>query len=66
LSAYDFSSANVTLIPSVPGRHKGKDLYKYGHMRVRAVLAREEVHVRPGSHRVAFQAASIMNLSRRP
>ncbi|CAM9683480.1 unnamed protein product [Ectocarpus sp. 12 AP-2014] len=66
LSAYDFSSANVTLIPSVPGRHKGKDLYRYGHMRVRAVLAREEVHVRPGSHRVAFQAASIMNLSRRP
>lgn len=56
----------MTLIPSVPGRHFGKNLYKYGHMRVRAVLAREEVHVRPGSHKVAFQVASIMNLSRRP
>ncbi|CAB1110404.1 unnamed protein product [Ectocarpus sp. CCAP 1310/34] len=43
LFAYDFSSANATLIPSVPGRHKGKDLY-----------------------RVAFQAASVMNLSLRP
>eukprot|EP00903_Cladosiphon_okamuranus_P008270 g7959.t1 len=66
LAAYDFSAANVTLIPSVPGRHEGKNLYKYGHMRVRRVLQREEVHVRPGSHRVTFQIAAIMNLSRRP
>ncbi|CAM9593064.1 unnamed protein product [Scytosiphon promiscuus] len=66
LAAYDFSSANVTLIPSVPGRHFGKNLHKYGHMRVRAVLAKEEVYVRPGSHKVAFQVSSIMNLSRRP
>ncbi|CAN0443831.1 unnamed protein product, partial [Pylaiella littoralis] len=66
LSAYDFSAANVVLVPSVPGRHYGENLYKYGHMRMRGVLRREEVHVRPGSHRVAFQVASIMNLSRRP
>lgn len=66
LRAYDFSSASAVLIPSVPGKHSGKNLYKYGHMRVRAVLEREEVHVRPNKHRVLFQPASIMSLSIKP
>ncbi|CAN0315819.1 unnamed protein product, partial [Ectocarpus sp. 12 AP-2014] len=45
---YDFRAARVALVPSVPGTggntpgtggkpHKGRDLHKYGHMRVRAL-----------------------------
>jgi len=32
LRKYDFSRAGVVLVASVPGYHKGRDLYKYGHL----------------------------------
>ncbi|CAI5700601.1 unnamed protein product [Peronospora effusa] len=38
LKCYDFSTARVLLVPSVPGVHKGKDMEKYGHLRVRKLL----------------------------
>eukprot|EP00511_Aplanochytrium_stocchinoi_P000720 CAMPEP_0204827564 /NCGR_PEP_ID=MMETSP1346-20131115/4999_1 /ASSEMBLY_ACC=CAM_ASM_000771 /TAXON_ID=215587 /ORGANISM="Aplanochytrium stocchinoi, Strain GSBS06" /LENGTH=664 /DNA_ID=CAMNT_0051956043 /DNA_START=91 /DNA_END=2085 /DNA_ORIENTATION=- len=38
LKKHDFSGARGILIPSVPGRHKGPLMYRYGHMRLRTVL----------------------------
>ncbi|KAL4144798.1 hypothetical protein PRNP1_013924 [Phytophthora ramorum] len=38
LKRFDFSRARVALIPSVPGVHKGKDMERYGHLRVRKLL----------------------------
>ncbi|CAM9632280.1 unnamed protein product [Choristocarpus tenellus] len=41
LSLYNFSAATAALVPSVPGYHTGRNLHKYGHMRVRALLENE-------------------------
>lgn len=38
LKKYDFSMSSATLIASVPGYHKGDNIHKYGHMKVRKVL----------------------------
>ncbi|OWZ18977.1 Tyrosyl-DNA phosphodiesterase [Phytophthora megakarya] len=38
LKRFDFSTARVALVPAVPGVHKGKDMEKYGHLRVRKLL----------------------------
>jgi tyrosyl-DNA phosphodiesterase-1 len=35
---FDFSSATVRLIASVPGYHQGHNLSKWGHMKLRKVL----------------------------
>jgi hypothetical protein len=40
---YDYTSARVKLIASVPGYHSGKDLEKYGHMRLRKELSKEKI-----------------------
>ncbi|KAG7384266.1 tyrosyl-DNA phosphodiesterase 1 [Phytophthora boehmeriae] len=34
LKRFDFSTARVALVSSVPGVYKGKDMEKYGHLRV--------------------------------
>lgn len=36
--AYDFSTATVSLITSVPGYHTGNFISKYGHMKIRNIL----------------------------
>lgn len=41
LSRYDFSSAGVAFISSVPGAHKGAEKYCYGHARLRSLLELE-------------------------
>ncbi|ETL99385.1 hypothetical protein L917_03780 [Phytophthora nicotianae] len=38
LKRFDFSTARVALVPSVPGVHKGKDMEKYGHLRSYSIL----------------------------
>ncbi|KAG7376670.1 tyrosyl-DNA phosphodiesterase 1 [Phytophthora pseudosyringae] len=38
LKRFDFSTARVALVPSVPGVHKGTEMEKYGHLRVRKLL----------------------------
>lgn len=38
LKMFDFSTARVALVPSIPGVHKGKDMERYGHLRVRRLL----------------------------
>ena len=44
LHHYDFSSANVILLTSVPGYHRGATVNKYGHMQLRAALKQEVFH----------------------
>ena len=42
LRRYDYSSAaHVRLIASVPGRHTGDSLHRWGHMRVRTILSKQ-------------------------
>ncbi|CAF2061618.1 unnamed protein product [Rotaria magnacalcarata] len=38
ISEHDFSSINVHLISSTPGRHTGPDLNKFGHLKLRQTL----------------------------
>ena len=38
---HDFSAAKAALIPSVPGAHKGADMLRYGHTKLRRLLSRE-------------------------
>lgn len=43
LQAYDFSSAGVALVTSVPGAHGGVDAAAYGHLRLRELLSTETI-----------------------
>ena len=56
LEKYDFSSAMVDLIPSIPGYHKSSQRNKYGHMRLRSLLERYDVK---SSKNVYCQSSSI-------
>ncbi|KAK9811236.1 hypothetical protein WJX72_000407 [[Myrmecia] bisecta] len=40
-ASHDFSSARAHLVPSIPGKHGGPRLNRYGHLRVRDLLGRE-------------------------
>ena len=60
LDEFDFSSATARLIGSIPGRHNGAALGKWGHMRVREILDGES----PGakfSH-LLFQFSSLSSV----
>jgi len=63
LKGYDFSSASVILIPSVPGYHKGADRLKYGHMKVRSVLEKEKMHEKFKTSPIACQFSSLGSLT---
>lgn len=41
LQAFDYSTARVVLLTSVPGYHKGNSMKKYGHLQLREALKRE-------------------------
>eukprot|EP00884_Botryococcus_braunii_P012229 jgi/Botrbrau1/21006/Bobra.0144s0022.1 len=41
IARHDFSSARATLVGSVPGPHKGRNLSSWGHMKVRKELAKQ-------------------------
>ena len=45
LNRYDFSSAKVLLIPSVPGYHRGDSMYKFGHQRLSKLLSSYNMRV---------------------
>lgn len=75
LRQYDFRAARVALVPSVPGtgkkQHKGRDLHKYGHMRVRALLSKEikegaTANLKEGGHKIVLQFSSLASLSSNP
>ncbi|CAM9293640.1 unnamed protein product [Scytosiphon promiscuus] len=76
LRHFDFRAARVALVPTVPGtgknRHKGPHLHKYGHMRVRELLSRENragggaKRLKEGGHKVIFQFSSLASLTKNP
>ena len=41
IGRYDFSASRARLLPSLPGRHSGDSLRRWGHMRLRALLEAE-------------------------
>lgn len=61
LLKYDFSAAKVDLIPSIPGFHKGDDMYKYGHMRIRSLL--KKYSITSMQSEVYFQCSSIGSIT---
>lgn len=63
LAQFDFSSAKVILIPSVPGRHQGESLHKYGHMKLRRVLSEEVLPDKFAKAPITAQFSSIGNIS---
>lgn len=52
LNRYDFSSAGVALVSSVPGVHIGEDRLRFGHARLRTLL-KEHVDAGPAKNSVA-------------
>lgn len=60
---HDFSAARVVLVPSVPGTHKGADLHKYGHMKVRRVLSKEPIDAKFAASPVIAQYSSTGSLT---
>lgn len=75
LRQYDFRAARVALVPSAPGtgkkQHKGADLHKYGHMRVRSLLSQEQkkrtlANQNESGHKIVLQFTSLASLSNNP
>lgn len=60
LKKYDFSAAEVILIPSVPGRHSSQ-LCRLGHTKLRSML---RTHVGPSPHSsvIGMQVSSLSSL----
>lgn len=38
LDEYIYENIDVILIPSIPGRHQGENMRKYGHLKIKEVL----------------------------
>ena len=56
LALYDFSSACVRLVASVPGKHKGADRHRWGHFKLRQLLQAETFAVRTCTSRLGTAA----------
>ena len=63
LSLYDFSSATAMLITSVPGKHEGTNLHRYGMMRLKKVLSGEELPEEFRDTPLYTQVSSIGSIS---
>ncbi|KAL2642241.1 hypothetical protein R1flu_009828 [Riccia fluitans] len=59
---FDYSTATVRLVASVPGYHSGTNLLKYGHMKLRSVLAELEFDEEFESSPLVFQFSSLGSL----
>eukprot|EP01060_Flectonema_neradi_P024625 TRINITY_DN33541_c0_g1_i1.p1 TRINITY_DN33541_c0_g1~~TRINITY_DN33541_c0_g1_i1.p1 ORF type:complete len:556 (+),score=60.12 TRINITY_DN33541_c0_g1_i1:37-1704(+) len=59
LRKVNFSNSTVDLVPSVPGRHSGKNITKYGHMRLRQVVKNDSVV----SNTTILQCSSLGSLT---
>jgi tyrosyl-DNA phosphodiesterase-1 len=55
----------VVLIPSVPGVHKGADIHRYGHMKVRRVLSRESIPPELANTGLVAQCSSLGSLKQK-
>jgi tyrosyl-DNA phosphodiesterase-1 len=63
LREFDFSAARVVLLPSVPGYHRGADMHRFGHMRVRAVLQAQQLPTRFQDATLVCQYSSLGSLT---
>lgn len=59
LRRYDFRSAGVALVTSVPGKHSGPDQYRFGHARLRRLLERESVGTSASDSAAILQFSSL-------
>lgn len=63
LREFDFSAARVMLLPSVPGYHRGADMHRFGHMRVRALLQAQQLPARFQDATLVCQYSSLGSLT---
>lgn len=62
MTKYDFSRATAVLIPSVPGYHRGDEINKFGHMKLRKTV-REMSRIRFDNAAVVCQFSSMASLN---
>eukprot|EP00917_Polyrhabdina_sp_WS-2016_P028606 GHVP01060955.1.p1 GENE.GHVP01060955.1~~GHVP01060955.1.p1 ORF type:complete len:487 (-),score=93.35 GHVP01060955.1:1674-3134(-) len=62
LKKFDFKSARVAVVASVPGYHKGKEMKKWGHMALREILKDTNVLV-SGSSKYIVQFSSLGSMT---
>ncbi|KAI0529672.1 hypothetical protein KFK09_002226 [Dendrobium nobile] len=62
---FDYSSASVRLIASVPGYHSGPNLKKWGHMKMRTVLEECEFDKEFSKSPLVYQFSSLGSLDER-
>lgn len=71
LDRYDFSTAAVAIVSSVPGYHSGQQLSDWGQLRLKQLLARhvkieaEQGGGQQGGHGIICQASSFENLPKK-
>ncbi|CAN6452176.1 unnamed protein product [Victoria cruziana] len=59
---FDFSSASVRLVASVPGYHSGGSLRKWGHMKLRSVLQESQFDKEFQKSPIVYQFSSLGSL----
>ncbi|KAJ8902831.1 hypothetical protein NDN08_006151 [Rhodosorus marinus] len=59
---YPCSLEAKSLVASVPGRHTGLDLHRFGHMRVRNLLSKEQMDVEAENAPLVCQYSSLGSL----
>eukprot|EP00250_Pteridium_aquilinum_P016998 c23402_g1_i3 orf=440-2491(-) len=59
---FDYSSAKVRLIASVPGYHQGQKLRKWGHMKLRSILERHHFDESFVKSPLVYQFSSLGSL----
>ena len=64
IKRHDFSSVNVFLVGSVPGRHIGQNLNRFGHMKLRKILSQNCSESISSDWQVIGQFSSIGSLGK--
>mmetsp|Transcript_34404 Transcript_34404/g.58284 ORF Transcript_34404/g.58284 Transcript_34404/m.58284 type:complete len:1120 (-) Transcript_34404:101-3460(-) len=65
LRRYDYSKANVRLIGSAPGWHRGNQLHLFGHAKLRSILGDEKFSSDFDESNVVAQFSSLGSLSQK-
>lgn len=65
INRYDFSSAGVALVSSVPGVHRGEAKHYFGHARLRSILEKERFPSDIGDTVAVCQFSSLGSIQRK-
>lgn len=65
IGCYDFSSAGVTLVASVPGVHRGESKNSFGHARLRRILEKEKFPADRGDSVAVCQFSSLGSIQQK-